>query len=271
MPKWTQGIFTNGMAWSCYGDGDKVALLIPGGPGNPAPAVGWQGWLGLKIFGPLVDEGFRLLTVARRRNMPQGHSVEDMAADYAQMIEAEFDGQLDLVVGVSYGGLIAQYLAANHPSCFKHIVVLVAACEVHDPEGIDQQFAQAIADGRLFEGGGILAKTCFPDATFPFFSKVMMGLMVRFFSGESHEYTANDVLVEAEAEARFNAREALPRISVPVLLIGGDEDVYFPEALARETADLIPNCTLRLYEGKGHLDAGLDKRVPEDILAFIAA
>ena len=63
--------------------------------------------------------------------------------------------------------------------------------------------------------------------------------------------------------------EALPRITVPVLLIGGDEDAYFPEGLTRETADLIPNCTLRLYQGKGHLDAAMDKRIAGDILRFI--
>ena len=269
MSNWTQGVFANNMAWSCYGDGDKVALLIPGGPGNPAPNTGWQGKFGIKALLPLLEQGFRLVAVARPRNMPQGHSVADMAGDYARMIEAEFGGQVDLVIGLSYGGMIGQYLAANHPGCFKHIVIVVAACEVHDPEGIDQQFAKAVAQGRMFAGGAIMSKTLFPDAKFPFLARLMSGLFVRLFSGKPHEYMANDVMVEARAEASFDAREALPRITVPVLMIGGDQDVYFPEALARETADLIPNCTLRLYEGKGHLDAGIDKRIAGDILEFI--
>ena len=269
MSKWTQGIFANSMAWSCYGDGEKVALIIPGGPGNPAPDIGWQEKFSIKMLLPLLEQGYRLLTVARRRNMPQGHSVVDMAGEYAKMIEAEFGGQADLVVGVSYGGIIGQYLAANHLGCFKHIVILVAACEVHDPEGIDQQFARAVAEGRWFAGGAIMSKTLFPDAKFPFLARMMGGLLMKLFAGSLHEYMANDVMVEAEAEALFDAREALPRITVPVLLIGGDEDAYFPEALTQETADLIPNCTLRLYEGKGHLDAAMDKRIAGDILRFI--
>ena len=143
MSKWTQGMFANSMAWSCYGTSEKVALLIPGGPGNPAPNTGWQGKFGIKALLPLLEQGFRLVAVARPRNMPKGHSVADMAGEYARMIEAEFGGQVDLVIGLSYGGMIGQYLAADYPGCFKHIVIVVAACEVHDPDGIDQQFAKA--------------------------------------------------------------------------------------------------------------------------------
>jgi len=270
MPQWTQGVFASGMAWSCYGDGDKVALFIPGGPGNPTPPVGWQGKLAIKPLFPLLEQGYRVLTVARPRNMPQGHTVADMATDYAQMIDAECDGQVDLVIGGSYGGMIAQYLAADHPSCFRHIVVLVAACEVIDPEGIDQQFARAVAEDRTYAAGAIMSKTLFPNTKLPFLAKILGGLFVGVFAGTPHEHMANDVLVEAEAERLFDAREALPRITVPVLMIGGDEDVYFPEALARDTAELIPDCTLILYPGKGHLGAATDPRIGPDILGFLS-
>lgn len=201
--------------------------------------------------------------------MPQGHTVADMAEDYAQMIATEFGGQVDLVIGGSYGGMIGQYLAADHPNCFNHIVVLVAACEVIDPEGIDQQYAQAIAEGRHFAAGAIMSKSLYPDSKFPLLPKLMIGLLSKLGAGSSHAYLANDIVVEAEAERTFDARDALSRISVPVLLIGGDNDAYFPEALMRETADLIPNCTLRLYEDAGHLQAAMDKRIATDILDFV--
>ena len=269
MTKWTQGVFQNGMAWSCYGEGEKVAIVIPGGPGNPAPDTGWKGKFSIKMLLPLIEEGYRLVSVARPRNMPAGHSVADMANDYACMIDQEFGGQVDLVIGGSYGGMISQYLAADHPNSFKHIVVLVAACEVIDPEGIDQRYARAIADGRLFEAGAIMSRSLYPDAKFPFLPRLMLGTMTKLLAGSFHEHMANDVVVEAEAERTFDAREALPRVTVPVLLIGGDEDAYFPEALTRETASLIPNCTLKLYEGQGHMQAAMDKRIAPDILAFI--
>ena len=77
------------------------------------------------------------------------------------------------------------------------------------------------------------------------------------------------MMVEAEAEMAFDAREILADISVPVLLVCGDADMYIPKELYAETARLIPDCTLRMYEGIGHVGAIRDKRFPQDVLDFV--
>jgi hypothetical protein len=87
--------------------------------------------------------------------------------------------------------------------------------------------------------------------------------------GQTHPYFASDVLVEAAAVAAFDAREVLVEIPVPVLLIGCDRDLEFTKEVYAETARLIPDCTLRLYEGKTGPQAGMDKRLPRDVLAFV--
>jgi hypothetical protein len=56
---------------------------------------------------------------------------------------------------------------------------------------------------------------------------------------------------------------------VPVLLVCGDEDLHFPKEVYEETARLIPDCTLRMYEGIGHVGAVRDKRFPQDVLDFV--
>ena len=93
--------------------------------------------------------------------------------------------------------------------------------------------------------------------------------MARLMFGETHPYFASDMMVEAEAEVAFDAREVLPDISVPVLLVCGDEDMYIPKEVYEETARLIPDCTLRMYEGIGHVGAVRDKRFPQDVLDFV--
>ncbi len=270
MSVWSQGVFDNSMAWSCYGIGEKVALHIPGGPGNTPPPAGWGGKYMLKPLLPLIDEGYRLVTVTRRRNMPQGYTVEDIAADYARMVAEEFGGQVDLIVGGSYGGMIGQYLAADYPDCFRHIVLIVTACQVVDPDGVDQRFARLVADGHLYTAGATIAAGVYANSSFLPLAKVATGLMTMMLSLNTHEYLANDIVVEADTEPSFDSREALPRIETPVLMLSGTDDSYFPEALTRETAALIPDCTLKFYEGKGHIGAAMDERVAEDILAFIA-
>ena len=58
-------------------------------------------------------------------------------------------------------------------------------------------------------------------------------------------------------------------IVVPVLLVGADQDFYFPEELLDETAGLIPNCTYKLYRGKNHLQTIYNRQFPKDVLQFV--
>jgi pimeloyl-ACP methyl ester carboxylesterase len=77
----------------------------------------------------------------------------------------------------------------------------------------------------------------------------------------------SDVLVTIEAEDKHNFKELLPSINVPTLVIGGDEDFFYP---IRETAEGIPNAELILYKGFGH-NAWLDNRqqFQKDIKEFL--
>lgn len=272
MTPWSRGVFDNGMAWSCFGNGEKVALQIPGGPGNLSPDSGWWGSLLVKPFRPLVEGGFRIVTVTRKRNMKPGHDVAAMARDYAQLISDEFSGAVDLVIGTSFGGMISQYLAANHADTFKHIVVVVAGCRVDEVAGVyDQQYAAALASGDVFAAGAALAQGFYPQAKFPRLTRLLVQLTLPLLVKRGdHEFFSNDLLIEAEAERSFDSRPILPTIRKPVLVLAGDQDQYFPKPILEETQRLVPDCRLRIYEGKTHLSAFSDPRVGEDILNFIS-
>ena len=53
---------------------------------------------------------------------------------------------------------------------------------------------------------------------------------------------------------------------MPVLLVCGDRDRFFAKAVYEQTAELIPDSTVELYEGKDHLGTLLDKRPPRNVL-----
>ncbi len=64
----------------------------------------------------------------------------------------------------------------------------------------------------------------------------------------------------------------LPSIPAPAgrgILVCGDRDRWFAKEVHEETARLIPDCTLKLYPGKGHLGAMSDRRFPQDVLDFV--
>jgi pimeloyl-ACP methyl ester carboxylesterase len=75
----------------------------------------------------------------------------------------------------------------------------------------------------------------------------------------------SDGLVEIEAEDKHDFKERLVEIKVPTLVIGGEEDFFYP---IRETAAGIPNAKLILYDGVGH-NAMMKRKFNEDVLAFL--
>jgi pimeloyl-ACP methyl ester carboxylesterase len=269
-PKPVTGMSNTRMAFARWGTGTKTLLLMPGGPGNFAPG-GISLWMMLRPFRRLLDEGYSIWWVTRKQRMPQGHSIADMADDYAEFIESELGGRVDVALGTSYGGIIGFYLAARHPERFRHIVTALAGYAVSERgKRIDYTFAQRLSQGRAVEAARGMFEDYFPQVRIPGLARLFGEVMGRIGFRGGHPGWASDLMVEAEAEVAFDARPVLPQIRVPVLLIGGGADYMFPEGYLEETAGLIPDCTVRVYEGRDHMGAISDERFCPDILEFIA-
>ena len=78
---------------------------------------------------------------------------------------------------------------------------------------------------------------------------------------------ASDGIVEIEAEDSHDLSDRLDRIKVETLVIGGEEDFFYP---VRETAGRIPNARLVLYPNLGHNAMFVRSRqFGEEIRAFL--
>ncbi len=196
-----------------------------------------------------------IYVVTRKFGLPEGYTTRDMSEDYAAMIRDEFDGGPVDVVGVSYGGLIAQHLAADHPDLIRRLVITMAAYRVGD-EGkqLDIRFAELMSQGKTREAFTTMISILYPGGIkkhlFKFFIWLFGSLIL------SKPTNPRDSLVEAKAECEHDSKNRLAEINVPTLVIAGDSDFYFPVELYRETAAGIPNAKLILYEGVGHLAMG---------------
>ena len=262
------GTFPNGMDFRTWGGESKTLLFLPGGPGSAIP-TGLFARLSRGWFDPFVDDGYAIWFVTRRRNMPEGHSVEDMADDYARLISDQFGGRVDLVVGESFGGMIAQYLAALHGDTANQFALVVAAAEVNDwGKEVDFRLRKALDRGDQAGFGMTFAEYVLPGRRSRWARRALGPLIARsLLSGKS--YPPADLQVELEAEIAYDARPVLPGIEAPVVLVTGDRDQFFPMDVVEETVRLIPDCTLVVLEGQGHVKAASNKRVAHDVLAFV--
>ena len=150
MPESVTGIFPNGMAYARWGSGPKTLLVIPGGPGNYDP--GRRRMVGMMLGTTrrrFIENGYSFWVVTRKRDMPKGHTIADMADDYAQLIRDEFEGRVDVVLGISLGGHVGLSLAAQHPDRFGHIVIAASGYR-----GGERSLAFDLEAGRLQSQGG---------------------------------------------------------------------------------------------------------------------
>jgi len=258
-----KGAFGNGVPYVRFGKGRRTLLIFSGGPGNLLPSV-----LTLRLFNQFkhLSKECMIYMMSRKAGLPEGYTTRDMAEDYAAVIRDEFNGGPVDAMGVSYGGLIAQHLAADHPEQIRRSVIAMAAYRLCD-EGkkVDMRFAELLSEGKkraafsslspVIDGGGIRKG----------FAKFFIGLLGPLML--SKPATPTDLLVEAKAEIMHDSKNRLAEIKVPTLVIGGDSDYYFPVELYRETAAGIPNARLVLYKGKGHMIFG--KKFDQDVLAFL--
>ena len=269
IPKPVTGTFANGMAYLRWGTGPRAMLWIPGGPGSFIPTGGLPRRMAHSWTRPFVELGYTVWWVTRKQGMPERYSFADMADDYGQLIADEFDGKVEAVVGMSTGGQIGFYLAARHPDRFEHIVILVAGFQDSERgKRLLLPMATLLSEGRTGEAMASMLTDTYPSWPRGL-HRVLGEVMGRLMYGAMPPSFRSDVMVEARAELACDARDVLAGIRVPVLLVCGDRDPYYSAEVYEETARLIPDCTLRMYEGIGHEGVISDQRFLPDVLDFV--
>ncbi len=255
------GTFPNGVAYAALGTGPRTMLFLPGGPGTTS----WEKALARGFLPAYATGEFTVWWLARRRNMPAGHSIADMADDVAQVI-AELGGRVDAVVGASYGGLIALYLAARHPETVGKIVLLGSTAVIPEPtKALDRRFGEALGNGRFTEAGEAGLEEM--PVRSPLLRRLLAPFVGRMIA--SKDLNGPDVLVEMEAEMAFDARPILPQVTAPVLIVAGTGDVLLPREVIEETAQGLRDCTVIWHDGENHGRTIRSPRTAGEVLDFL--
>ena len=259
-PELAKGMFPNGMTYARFGHGPQTLLWLAEATNRPMLTMM------KRVVRPFVTDGYSVWLVSLRPNMPTGHTLADMADDYATLIAEEFGGRVDLVIGHSTGGMIGFCLAAEHSDRFHHIVIAGAGLWSERSDRANLDTARLLVDGRTRQAADNMARLLFPNIRPQGLAK-LVGILIAKVT--LTEYTAEDLLVSAEATHAFHPQQVLPSIAVPVLFIAGDKDVWFAQEDVEQAAQLIPNCQLRLYPNTNHFGAITSPSFAPDVLAFV--
>ena len=211
-----------------------------------------------------LQQDYTIYVAMRKPGLPNGYSLRDMSDDYASIIRDELGGPVD-IMGISTGGSIAQYFAADHPDLVRRLVLAITGYRLSEEgRALQRHIGYLARQGKWRAAYAALITGMNHRGIKKCLSKLLMWLFGKSFAGTPDD--PSDLLVTIEAEDKHNFEERLGEIKAPILVIGGKDDYFYP---IREMAATIPGATSILYEGLGH-NATFDKRFAKDVLAFLS-
>ena len=181
-----KGVFGNGIHYVHFGKGKNVLLVFSGGPGNTLPS----GFM-IRVFGHFkqLAKHHVIYVLARKSGLPKGYTTQNMAEDYATVIENEFNRESLDVMGMSYGGLIAQHLAADHPELIRRLILAMTAYRFSEKGSkLDMRFAKLLSEGKRSAASRSLSPFVLGSTIKKSLFKFLMGLMGPFIFRVMHHF-----------------------------------------------------------------------------------
>lgn len=235
-----------------------VALIIHGGPGaDHTPDRPTFSPLSPKLQLVYFDHrGQGRSARGAKETYTLDNNVEDMEA-----LRQYLGLDTIVVIGTSYGGMVALSYAIRYPQNVSHLIVISTAA--------DCRFltrAQAILAERGTEEQKAIAQRLW-DGTFENeeqlreFFRVMLPLYSFTYDLNSPQPGSSQMILSPDAiNVAFggflrshSVLDQLEQITSPTLVIAGRHDWMCSPEFSEEIASKIPNADLRIFENSGHL------------------
>jgi pimeloyl-ACP methyl ester carboxylesterase len=180
--------------------------------------------------------------------------LEDFARDVAELVEAVCTPPVALI-GSSLGSAIVQQVLLDHPPIARHAIVMGTGAwstgwgwDYQEAE-IEFRRAGGSLDGMM--GVSHYAAMCYPARALgdrDLWPKLREILLEWMDSGENER----SLIPQWEASLRYDQRDRLHEVAVPVDVIAFTEDVQAPPQDGEELAGMIPGARFHLLEEMGH-------------------
>ncbi len=228
-----------------FGNGKKNLLMIPGLGDGLKTAKGMA--IPFALMYRKLAKDYRVYVMSRRNVMPQGFTTRDMAKDVAVALQ-KLGVEKTAVIGVSQGGMIAQYLAIDFPNMVEELILTVTLARQNDI--VQKVISNWMEMAKKGDYKSLMIDTAEKSYSESFLKKSrwMYSLMGNVGKPKSFER----FLIMAQACITHNAYDELKNISCPTLILGGKKDKIVTGEASIEISNQISNSQLYMYEKYGH-------------------
>lgn len=236
-----------------FGSGPKPLIMIPG-VGDGLQTVKGMALPFALLYRSLAKD-FTVYVFSRRRHLSPGMTTRDMAEDLNEAMEA-MGLSAAYLVGVSQGGMIAQWLAFDHPEKVKRLVLTVTLSRPN--ETVKDVIARWVEMADRGDYKGIMIDTAERSYSEKRLKQARLGY--RLLGSVGRPKSFERFRIQAASCVTHDTYDLLDQINCPTLVIGGKEDKIVSGQASVEMAERIPNCELYMYDGLGH---GLYEEAPD--------
>ena len=251
--------------------------------GTGAPLVFLSGWALTSEcwayqMAPLSESGLRCIAYDRRghgrsSDPGRGFDYDTLADDLAAVLDALDLQNVTLVAHSMAGGEAVRYLSKYGSKRVGRVVLLAATLPfmtktADNPDGIDPAvFENARRNVLMRDWPKVLH-----DNLRPFVAAETSQPLLDWIEGLMLKCSMRALLDCNKALTATDFRPELAKLDIPTLIIHGDKDVSAPLPLTgRKTAALLPNATVKIYEGAPHgLFLTHMERLNKDLQEFVA-
>ena len=250
------------MDYISFGTGKEALILIPG-LGDGLTTVKGKA-LAFALLYRMYAKDYTVYLFSRRNHLPEGYTTRDMARDQAWAMKTLGISKAH-ILGISQGGMIAQYLAIDHPQLVGKLILAVTSPK---PNKILQKTLEAwiclAQQGNYKELMMDTAEKSYSEAYLKKY-RFLYPLLGRM--GKPKSFAR--FLIQARSCLTHWAAEELDQISCPVLILGGGCDKIVGPACAPALAEKIRCSKLWIYENLGHVAYEESKDFHDRVIEFL--
>ena len=208
-----------------------------------------------------------------RTSIPEPpYTMAEYAADAMAVVDA-VGWDTCRVVGISFGGMVAQELAVTWPERVERLALLCTS-----PGGAAgasyplHELADLPTEQRLERSVALLDTRFSPE----WFAdpdhgadRALMEMLGRNAAGEKTPDQQRGEAAQLDARSHHDVTDRLARISCPTFVASGEFDGIAPVSNGRAIADRITDAQFHVYSG-GHLFMVQDPTAMPDVLEFLS-
>lgn len=250
------------MDYVTFGKGKQPLVIIPG-LGDGLQTVKGKAQL-FSLSYRLLAKHYKIYVFSRINELKQDYTTRDMAADVAEAMEI-LNLDAAYVMGISQGGMIAQWLAVDFPERVQRLILAVTTAKPSQLAKERIEHWQKLSQSGNFKHLMLdIAQHSYTQKSYQKW-RLLYNIMGRLGRIKDEKRIA----IQSQSCLTHDSLEVLKEIQCPTLVLGALEDDVIGVKGSKELAKAISDCQLLILKHSGHALYEENKAFQEAVCGFL--